>query len=234
MKVAGSIWLAATLALAQNAGITPRPSPADYPAHTTVKGMTEAATFIPPEQAKKIFGADVSHGGYVVFEVAIYPEKDRQAEITPADFMLRMGPDGGTMRPSEPSVVAASTIPYGKNQAPTPPPTLPGNVHVYSESTIGYESGPYRRGVYTGGGVIVTNYPPPPPPPPGAPAKDQQRYDLEIALGSKALPAGLIVQPVAGYLYFPKPTTRHRGDPYDLALYLPGESAAHLILKPAN
>jgi hypothetical protein len=78
----------------------------------------------------------------------------------------------------------------------------------------------------------VTNYPPPPPsPPPGAPAKDQRRYDLEIALGSKALPAGQITQPIAGYLYFPKPTTRHKGDPYDLALYLPGESAAHLILK---
>lgn len=234
MKLAGSIWFAAILAFGQGVGITPRPSPADYPASKTVGGMTVAAALVPAEQAKKIFGADVSHAGYVVFEVAIYPEKDRLPEVTPADFMLRMGPDGGTMRPSEPSVVASSTIPYDKDHQATPPPSLPGNVHVYTESTIGYESGPYHRGVYTGGGVMVTNYPPPPPPPPGAPAKDQRRYDLEMALGAKALPAGQITQPVAGYLYFPKPIVRHKGDPYDLALYLPGESAAHLLLKPAN
>ena len=237
MKLAGCMCFTAVLACAQNPGITPRPGAADYPASKTLGGMTVAAALVPADQARKIFGENIDRAGYVVFEVAVYPEKDRRPEVTPADFMLRMGPAGGTMRPSEPNVVAASTIPYDKQHHQTaPPPSLPGDVHVYTESTIGYESGPYRRGVYTGGGVVVTNYPPPPPPPPppGAPPKDQRRYELEMALAAKALPAGQITQPVAGYLYFPKPPARHKGEPYDLALYLPGEPAAHLMLKPAN
>jgi hypothetical protein len=235
VKVSWWIGLAAATLLAQNGGLAPRPNAADYPARTTIKSATVAAALVAPEQVRKIFAADLSHAGYVVFEVAIYPEQNRPLDLTPADFMLRVPPDGSTMRPAEPAVVAAATIPYDKHTSN--PPSLPGKVQVYTETTIGYESGgPYRRGgVYTGGGVGVGvgDHPVPPPPPPSSPkSKDQARDELEALLSAKALPAGRIAQPVAGYLYFPKPSSKHKIDRYELTWL--AEETARLTVKVTN
>jgi hypothetical protein len=233
LKLTCWIGLAAAVALAQNGGLTPRPNASDYPVHAATKAATVAAALVPPEQVRRIFGADLSHSGYVIFEVGVYPEPNG-ADLTPADFALRVPPGGSTMRPAEPAVVAAATIPYDKH---TPDPTsLPGNVHVYTEATIGYESGgPYRRGgVYTGGGVGVgVGNPPGAPPPSGNPqSKDQARDELEARLAAKALPAGRLTQPVAGYLYFPKPNDKRKADRYELTWY--GDETARLVLKVAN
>lgn len=234
MKVTWWIGLAATAVLAQNGGFVPRPSPADYSGHTATKSATFAASQIPPEEVRKLFAADLNHAGYLVFEVAIYPAPNGQVDLTPADFMLRVPPDGSTMRPAEPQVVAVATIPYDKHTSDRP--TLPGNVQVYTEATIGYESGgPYRRGgVYTGGGVGVGvgNPPVPPPPPPSSRTKDQARDELEGLLVSRALPAGLITQPVAGYLYFPKPAGKRKVDHYELSWF--GAETVRLAVKAAN
>jgi len=234
LKITWWIGLAAAVALAQSGGMTPRPNPSDYPAHAATKTATVAAALVPPEQVRRIFGADLTHAGYVVFEVAVYPDPNAQVDLTPADFALRVPPGGSTMRPAEPQVVAAATIPYDKH---TPDPTsLPGNVHVYTEATIGYESGgPYRRGgVYTGGGVGVgVGDPPGAPRPSGNPqSKDQARDELEARLAAKALPAGRLNQAVAGYLYFPKPADKRKADRYELAWY--GEESARLVVKAAN
>ena len=230
MKLARWIWIAALPAFAQNPGITPRPAAPDYPAHATVKNLTIGAAIVPAAEVKKIFAADLDKAGYVVLEIAVYPDKDRQPDVTPADFMLRIQSGSSTMRPAEPSVVAVATVPYDKNQGA--PPSLPGKVQVYTESTIGYESGPYHRGVYTATGVGVGIGDPPIPPPPPGPSKDQVRDDLETLLSTKSLPAGQAAQPIAGYLYFPKPAARHKSGAYELAWYGPDASAKLLLKQP--
>lgn len=233
MKLSSWIWIAALPAFAQNPGITPRPAASDYPAHSAARNLTIGAAIVPEDQVKKIFAAGLSKAGYVVLEVAIYPNKDQQPQVTPADFMLRMQSGSSTMRPAEPSVVATATVPYDKHHGA--PPSLPGKVQVYTESTIGYESGPYHRGVYTstGVGVGIGDPPIPPPPPSTSKSKDQVRDDLETLLSAKALPPGQTVQPIAGYLYFPKPAARHKSDSYELAWYGP-DGTVKVILKPTN
>jgi hypothetical protein len=75
MKCVGLICLLASLLLAGDAGgIRPRESSADYTAHQTVSGVTFAAAVIPPDQVKKLFATDLNAGGYIVIELAIYPE----------------------------------------------------------------------------------------------------------------------------------------------------------------
>ena len=233
MKLARWIWIAALPAFAQNPGITPRPAAADYPAHAAAGNLTIGAAVVPPEQVKKIFAADINRAGYVVLEIAVYPDKDQQPDLTPADFLLRMQSGSSTMRAAEPAVVATATVPHDKRHDP---PALPGKVQVYTETTVGYESGPYHRGVYTGTGVGVGIGGPaaaPPPPSGSSKSKEQIRDDLEILLSDKALPAGRIAQPVAGYLYFPKPDSRRKADSYELAWFGP-DGTARLVLKPAN
>jgi hypothetical protein len=165
----------------------------------------------------------------LVFEIAVYPDAAREPEISPGDFMLRALPDTSTMRPAEANVVAAAVIPYDKPR--TAPTAMPGNVHVYTEATIGYESGgPYRRGgVYTGGGVAVTNAPPGPPPPPVS-AKDQARDDLQISLADKGLKAGRVQRPLAGYLYFPKPAAKGKVQAYEITYFGP-DAPTRLVVK---
>jgi len=211
--------MAAAVAAAGEHGMAPRSDPADYAAHSTAKGVTIAASVIPADQLKKLFSADIGRG-YVVFEVAVYPAAGVEPEVAVSDFTLRTPPDATTMRAAGAEAVAAGTIPYDKH-TPSQPTSLPGNINVYTESTIGYETGGNGRrgGVYTGGGVAVTNYPTPAPPPSSSPSKDQRRDELQIALQDKALPEGRIAAPVAGYLYFPKPASRHKIDNYELAWY---------------
>ena len=199
--------------------MTPRSDPADYAAHSSAKGVTIAASLLPADQLKKLFSADVSHG-YVVFEVAVYLAAGAEPEVATNDFTLRTPPDATTMRATGAEAVAAVVIPYDKHTAASTP-SAPGNIHVYNESTIGYDSGGYGRrgGVYAGGGVTVTNYPPPAGPPSSSSSKDQRRDELQIALQDKALPEGRAAAPVAGYLYFPKSSSRHKFDTYELAWY---------------
>jgi hypothetical protein len=211
--------MAAAAAAAGDHGMSPRSDPADYAAHSAAKGVTIAASLVPADQLKKLFSADIGRN-YVVLEVAVYPAAGIEPEVATSDFALRTPPDATTMRAAGAEAVAAGTIPYDTHTR-SAPSSMPGNVQVYTESTIGYETGGYGRkgGVYAGGGAAVTNYPPPQPSPSSAPSKDQRRDELQIALQDKGLPEGRIVAPVAGYLYFPKPSARHKIDTYELAWY---------------
>ena len=85
-------------------------------------------------------------------------------------------------------------------------PKLPENVHVYNTDTVIYSGGH----VYTEAGTAVAvgkdPYPAPPPPP----RPDQA--GLEQQLDEKSLPDGNTAKPVAGYVFFPKPTADKRAD----------------------
>jgi hypothetical protein len=211
------------LAAAGPGGIPPRGGASEYPAHAKSPGFTVAAAALGPEQASKLFAIDLNKQGYIVFEVAVYPEPASEVNIQARDFLLRVSSDPATLRPVSASLIAGR---IQQKNAPKPPKTLPGDVQVYSTTTIGYESGGYdpatgRRasGVYTGTGVgVAVGAPPPPPAPPRPGATDQDRDAIEQDLDSKALPEVKTVDPVAGYLFFPKPASKAKGT-YRLTCY---------------
>jgi hypothetical protein len=225
MKKLFLVSLAATaLLVGGDTGIRPRASASDYPTHQNGEGVTLAAAIVSPEQVKKIFSTDLNKLGYIVVEMAVYPDPDKNIEIAGRDFMLRVNPEGTTIRPVKASVIAGQL--HKKEPAPTVPQQLPGNVSVHPTATVGYESGTYngRRtsGVYTGAGVGVGVGDPrmdPPPQPPSA-GKHPDSLSTQVDLEERALPEGQAHEPVAGYLYFPKPDLKKKSS-LDLTWYGP-------------
>jgi hypothetical protein len=206
MSLRGSIIVAAialaALVWADNRGMRPRPTPNDYPARQTVDGVTLAAAVLTPEQVKRRFATDLNRG-YLVVEVAVFPEPGHDIEMATRDFLARFGSDPDTERPLSTQVIAAR---LGKKD-PGPPstPDALSKVHVYTEETVGvYKGANGRGGVYTGTttGVGVGNTPTPPPP---ARSSGMTHTDVQQELDSMALPEGKLSEEVAGYLYFAKP-----------------------------
>jgi len=198
------LCLFAGLLFAGDTGIRPRGDSVDYPGHASAGGVSVGAAGIAPKEVAKLFATDLNRAGYVVVEVAVYPD-GRDLDLQTRDFMLRIGSDTTTIRPSSAQTIAGI---LGKKYAP-PKPKLPGNVSVYTGTTVGYETGTYngqrRGGVYTESTVGVgVGDPGPvgtPPPPPGRDATT-----IEQELSSGALPEGKTTQTVAGYLYFARPS----------------------------
>jgi hypothetical protein len=185
--------------------------------------VTVAAAVLSQDQVSKLFAGDLNKAGYMVVEVAVFPDSGNEVEVLSRDFLMRAGSEKETLRP-----VSSVTIAARQQQKNTPkvPPT-PGNVSVYPTSTIGWETGGYdpvtgrrRSGVYTGGGVGVGvgGQREPYPAPPGS--TDADRNLMEQELFSKELPQGKTVEPVAGYLYFPKPSSsKARNGPLHITYY---------------
>jgi len=219
-------------------GIRPRPSASDYPAHQNGASVTVAAAMLSPEQTRKQFAVDLNHLGYVVVEVALYPDPSKNVEVASRDFMLRVSPEGTTLRPVSPSTIAAQ---LHKKESPASSTKVPDSpVHVMGGTTIGYESGGVypngqRRpgGVYTDTGVGVgvggpgqrpddPRGTPPPRPSSTSQGKDADSLSVQVDLENQALPEGKIGEPVAGYLYFTKPVMKKKSS-VDLTWYGPGE-----------
>jgi hypothetical protein len=203
--------LAATLFA--ETGIRPRAAATDYTAHQSGGGATIAASILTPAQAKKAFTVDPAKLGYTVIEIAVYP--DRDTEIASKDFVLATGNDGRLIRPTSPAAIG--------DRPASKTPKIPERVQVHGGAEVGYESGRYGRGVYTGGGVGVgVGAPPASAPPPKAPGQDTADYE------SGALPEGRFNKPVAGYLYFK--VTPPKKTPLDLTWYAP-DAQLRLPLK---
>jgi hypothetical protein len=186
-------------------GIHPRAASADYPVEARAGDVTVAAAIVPAAQARKIFGADLNRAGYVVVEIALFPDAGAGLQIAADDFMLRNAPPASARAVAD--VIDRKDNPsHGK----------PGGPQVYTAVTVGYETGSAggpvygrRHGVYTSTSVGVGN-----PPYPG-PVHDPAA--LEHDLADKALPEGNTARAVAGYLYFPKPAGRNAD--YELTWY---------------
>jgi hypothetical protein len=212
-------------------GIRPRPTPDDYPARQTANGMTLAAAVLTPEQVKKRFAADLNHG-YVVVEVAVYPEAGHEVNMATRDFLVRFGSDSEAERPLSPQAIAAR---LGKKDAP--PPDVPSKVHVYTTETVGYEHGPAgpnsRSGVYTGTSTGVAVGDPGYPPPSSAPSSQagMDRTSIQLELDDLSLPERKISEDTAGYLYFAKPT-KGKSSPLHLTYY--GEQGQIQIKIPTK
>src|SRR5690348_2227610 len=78
-------------------GIRPRASAADYSAHETAGGMTAAASVVPRNQVHKLFAIDLDGAGYIVVEVAIYPDAGYEPDIHAGDFLLQLGANSKTV-----------------------------------------------------------------------------------------------------------------------------------------
>lgn len=218
-------FCAATLAFAQpTSGIDPRPSVADYPAHTGNDAVSVGAVFLAGADQRKILGEDWS-GSYLIVEVALYPESGHPLTVAPRDFMLRVG----TERVAP--VDAETLVPYPHTKTNSGPIGPDSKVHVRTVDTIGVASGPYgRKTVYTDSQVQVavgdTPYPSQPPPPP------DPKLEKRRALEDKELPDAKTAKPIAGYLYFPKPKKVAKDAAYELDYYGdPGELKLELGKK---
>lgn len=212
------VWMCAAAGLLFAGGegrLSPRPDAADYPAHATAQGATFAAEAVAPEHARKMLGADLYRAGYVVLEVAVYPEAGNPVNLAIGDFTLRTTSAQSTVRPTSAEVVAGAIYPDGAGRAPE----VPRKVDIYTETTVGYGTGGYGRpgGVYTGGGVGVGTGGPAGPTPQRPPvSKERERNELEASLAEKGLAAGLTNHAIAGYLYFPKPASKGKNTGYQL------------------
>jgi hypothetical protein len=217
MKKASLCLGALLLYAADPGGIPPRPAVGDYAAQQAGAGYTIAVSPMTAERARKLFGYDLNRAGYLVLEVAIFPDGGASVEAAPDKFVLSVPEANGKtdiIPSSNPVAVAGSIF-----KEATPPPQLPGNVHVVTNTTIGYESGPYHRGVYTGSGVGVAVGDPGTPQPP--PSQGTDRSGLESLLASMEFPVVKASAPVAGYLYFAKPSSKSKSGSYDLMFYGP-------------
>jgi len=204
----------ASLAVAADSGLQPRPSSTDYPASKTARAAAIGALLAPSDLVKKILPEEISKK-YIVVEVAVYPQDGSAVDVSPLDFALKFGPDD-VRYPSTPREVAA----LWKENAPALPKH---GVEVHGETGVTYSSGndPVNgrtRGTSTYEGVAVANgrspdAPPqdtPPPPPPYDP------YVVEAKAKEKALPDGQTTQAVAGYLYFSRFTKKHKNAALEL------------------
>jgi hypothetical protein len=196
------------------AGVRPRDRSADYPAHEATAGVTVAAVVMAPDQVRKIFATDLNRGGYIVAEVAVYPETGRAVDFSSADFLLRL--DSQALRPVAPSAIAAILAKREHN------PLHPDDVTVVTTASIGRailnDPATGRRGsaVYSdtsvGVGVGWSSRPDPA-------ARDRDWYAIEQELEDKSLPEGKATSAVAGYLYFPRPRGKAKNAALELTYY---------------
>jgi hypothetical protein len=208
-------------------GIRPRTDSAEYPAHASSKGITIAAAALAPDRVKKLFATDLNSAGYVVLEVAIYPEPGREIDASWNDFLLKIGSDSSGVRPAAPRAIAELI-----DRKYNPPRRNGRGVDVYEGASVGYETGrdPVTgrqvHGVYTGTSVGVGSGGPGSYPGPMGPDPRMVRDELE----KLALPEGRTTQPVAGYLYFPKPAGKVKKTVFELTYY--GEDGKIRVFIP--
>ncbi len=215
-------------------GVPVRATPADYPVHLQLNGVTYAASLVPPNEVKHIFAFDITKT-YVVFEVALYPDAGSHMQLDPGGFVVRI-PRTGDIAHNADSVTVASVI--QQENIPKPPSRVGP---VVASTEVGYESGtdPYTgqrvHGTYTAAqvGIGAGNDPGPPryPSPGGYP---QDRALLESQLWDKSLPQGDIQRPTAGYLYFPASLLKRKSDNVYELQYLGPQDQPQLANTPAK
>ncbi len=200
-----SKWLAvgltcfAVFAFAAPKGTVARSTALKYPAHAEQDGVAMGAVLLTSQEARSNFVSDLNHCCLVV-EVALYPQKGQNLEVSLNDFSLR--PIGADTAVKAGSAKLISGTLQKKAAASR-------EVVVSPSVGVGYESGglydpitgqPSRGGgVYTQTGVGVGI---------GSPGSqgggtDADRKVMETELDERGLPEGAVATPVAGYLYFP-------------------------------
>jgi hypothetical protein len=197
---------AAVLAVCAGDGVPPRASGSDYPVHRDSQNFTIAAAMVPPELAKKLFPTEVWKD-YLVVEVAVFPLEGKTVYVDSFDFGLKFG----AVEASYPRTPEEIVSIWEEKSAPQPPnkvdvTTVAGVVYTSGSGPDGHSHG---WGTYSGVGVG-----PGQPTPPRPLSTDPQVFEANVR--ARALPEGPAVRPVAGYLYFPLPSKKAKGEPTEL------------------
>jgi hypothetical protein len=212
-------------------GVRPRGDVADYPAHYSKPEFAIGAAAIPPGDVKKIFSVDLNNAGYLVVEVGIFPDPAGEVDLSPADFTLLADTDRVSVRPVDPEAIASK---LGRSYD-TPKVSRSSGVYVTQGVTLGRGTGidpatgqrtngtvvGTQTGVGVGGPPVdcrfnncdVAGYPT------SYPTNNAPRAGaVEQELWQKSLPDGKTPRPVAGYLYFPRPSGKGKNGPWLLMM----------------
>lgn len=206
--ILGSLTLVASAA--DQTGIKARPKPADHQAQASLTGFQVGASCLSRLDVQKGFSSELNRG-YLVIEVAVYPESGKPVEIDPRDFFLRLTEDGKPIRVAEAKDIARALQKAGNSDR---------DVAVYPSVGVGYSTERYDPatgetvpGGWTtdvGVGVGVGRG--------GGGTSDEDRKVMELELTEKGLPKGSFTTPVSGYLYFPVPATAKSSVILDLSV----------------
>jgi hypothetical protein len=202
-------WLALGLVCAVSVaaeaprGTVPRAAADNYAAYGQSHGTAVGARLLNAKDAAKVFSTDVDRC-CMVLEVAFYPGKDATAEVTAANFALRVVGEDIANRPATADLVAARL--YRKSQQAS---SSGKDVYIQPSVGVGYETGRVdpvtgdrRGGLTTSTGVAVAVGQRQPSGSGNPPYQDEDRRTMELELREKGLPEGVTATPVAGYLYF--------------------------------
>jgi hypothetical protein len=195
--------------------VRPRAEAAAYPVYRQQPQLSVGAKLLSAREVEQKFSTPLGKH-YLVVEVAVFPVG--AVKLRPEDFTLRAGSDDQAFFPSAPEDIARVFANSG------PAPRRGG---IFPSMGVGYQNGPWGRGVSTGVGVGVAGGPRPYP----RGAMDANRRVIENELRDKSLPEGSLTQPVAGYLYFP--VKQKRNAHYNLELTRNGETLS-LPLPASN
>jgi hypothetical protein len=184
---------------ADKQGIAARPKPTDHQAQTAITDSQIGASCLSRVDVQREFSTELNRG-YMVVEVALYPENGKSVELDPGQIFLRLTEEGKPIRPAEAKTIARSLQQANAGDR---------DVTVYPSIGVGYETKRYDPNTgqtYPGGwttdvgvGVGIGNG--------GAGATDEDRKVMELELTEKGLPQGKFSAPVSGYVYFPAPKT---------------------------
>ena len=172
-----------SVAAAGPKGIVPRTSADRYPVHAGNDGTEVGAALLSPAEVRKAFSFDVS-GSCLVIEVALYPQKDKERNVSLADFSLHLAGTDTVVKPSRATAIAAK-LPQQSVSS--------GEVVVTpsAEAVVGPHS------LHTEAEVAVDGLSGVP-----HPVSERDRAVAEAQLTDKGLPEGKVSSAVAGYLYF--------------------------------
>ncbi len=229
-KAVLSLLVSGVILTADAPGIRPRADAGSYPAHQENADFSIGAVLLAPEQVKKMFKADLNHG-YVVIEVGVFPAPGKDVDLYPDDFTLSVGEKSTGLRPVSADTIAE--VLAGKQEPRRA--SGPHDINTSAGVSIGHASYPDPvTGRRTSGTVTETDAgvgvggPAPvpcrgydcdstwPAPPVTQPSPTQTANVLSQDLWEKSLPDGKTVHPVAGYLYFPKPSRKAKDASWEL------------------
>ena len=217
---------AAVLAVASGAPrIRPRAGASDYPVRQNGPNMTIGAAVIPAGEVRKLFATNLDSAGYVVIEVGVFPEAGKAVDVSPADFSLRMDANSISERAADAETIAAVAT-RGERTASSSGSQQPVYGTVGGAIGVGSSIDPATgrrtsQGVGSAGGgvgnggpnaaacrsVICDERTSAPAPPADTQSPERKRASIEQELWEKSLPDGGTTKAVAGYLYFPKPSS---------------------------
>lgn len=179
-----------SVATAGPEGIVPRASADRYRhIHAVNDGTKVGAALLSPAEMRKAFSFYVS-GSCLVIEVALYPQKGNERNVSLADFSLYLAGTDTGVKPSPATAIAAKLA----QQSKSPDEVI---VTPYGEVGVAVDKDGLHS-LHTEAQVeidVVDGKP--------IPVSERDRAVAEAELTDKGLPEGKVSSPVAGYLYFP-------------------------------